>query len=102
VVKKTARAKKARNKKIKRAQAKRVTTLAVEPICTDIKGAMAMTNLGRSSVMEKLRTGAYKAKKSGRRTLILISSIKADLASLPDATFAPPREERRSPAGVIG
>jgi hypothetical protein len=43
---------------------------------------------------DKLRRGIYRAKKSGRRTLIEFASVKAAAEALPTATFAPPR--RRS------
>ena len=45
-------------------------------------------------VEELLRRGVLKAKKSGRRTLVVFESVKAHAASLPDAEFGP---SRRSP-----
>jgi hypothetical protein len=41
-----------------------------------------------------LRQGRYKAKKSGRRTIIIFASVKEDMANLPDAVFAPPRNRK--------
>jgi hypothetical protein len=38
-----------------------------------------------------LREGHYKARKSGRRTLIEFASVKAFMSKLPVATFAKPR-----------
>jgi hypothetical protein len=50
------------------------------------------------TVKQRLRAGEYKAKKSGRRTIVIPSSVRAYFAGLPDAHFAPPRQ--RAP-GVV-
>jgi hypothetical protein len=42
----------------------------------------------------KLRRGVYRAKKSGRRTLIYFASVKEHAETLPDAKFAPPRTRK--------
>ncbi len=41
------------------------------------------------SVKQRLRAGIYRAKKSGKRTLVVPESVKEYAAGLPDATFAP-------------
>jgi hypothetical protein len=38
----------------------------------------------------KTRRGIYRARKSGRRTLIEFASVKAHMAALPAAKFTPP------------
>ena len=48
-------------------------------------------------VKNKLRIGIYEAVKYGRRTLIRFDSIKRHMASLPAATYAPPRRKRATP-----
>jgi hypothetical protein len=45
------------------------------------------------TVKQKLRNGIYKAVKSGRRTLIIPASVRAHFASLPAATYLPPRKK---------
>jgi len=68
----------------------------LEPLLVGIAEAARLTGESEWQVKDKLRRGRYKAKKSGRRTLVWFWSIKADVANLPDATFAPvrPRAKR--------
>ena len=72
-----------------------------EPLLVGIADTARLTGESEWKVKDKLRRGRYLAKKSGRRTLIWFSSIKADLETLPDAVFAPPRHRgSRSPAAA--
>jgi hypothetical protein len=63
----------------------------LEPLLVGIAEAARLTGESAWQVKDKLRQGRYKAKKSGRRTLIWFWSIKDDVQDLPDAKFAPPR-----------
>jgi hypothetical protein len=62
-----------------------------ERLAASIEEVATMTSQSRWSVEEKLRLGHYRAKKSGRRTLVVIDSVKQDFDALPDATFNPSR-----------
>lgn len=46
------------------------------------------------TVKQRLRNGTYRAKKAGRRTLVVPSSVRAYWDSLPEAKFAPPTRVR--------
>jgi hypothetical protein len=70
------------------------TENTLEPLLVSPDEAARLTGESRWSVNAKLRDGRYKAKKSGRRTLIWFWSIKADVQDLPDAKFAPPRARK--------
>ncbi len=65
-----------------------------------ISDVAALTSECEWSVKRKLREGIYRAKKSGRRTLIELASVRGYVASLPEAKFAPPRPRRVSQARV--
>ena len=71
------------------------STADLEPLLISISDAARVTGESQWSVKMKLRSGAYKARKSGRRTLIIFETIKTHTAGLPDAKFAPPRERRQ-------
>jgi len=62
----------------------------LDPVFVSIDEAAAMTSESQWTVKQKLRAGIYRAKKSGRRTLILVASILEHASNLPDAVFAPP------------
>ena len=51
-------------------------------------------------VKQKCRQGRYKAKKSGRRTIVIWSSVEEDFKNLPDAVFAPPRRRHLTEPSV--
>jgi hypothetical protein len=70
----------------------------LEPLGLSIKKTAEVTGESEWQVKAKLRAGRYRAKKSGRRTIIIFSSIKADVEALPDAKFAPPRRRGLPPA----
>jgi hypothetical protein len=63
----------------------------IEPAYGSISDVAAYSGESEWTVKFKLRDGTYRAKKSGRRTLVSWASVKADLNNLPDAKFAPPR-----------
>jgi excisionase family DNA binding protein len=48
--------------------------------------ASALTGIGRTSVREAIGSGHLKAKKHGRRTIILPNDLRVWLNALPDAT----------------
>jgi hypothetical protein len=60
----------------------------VEPLGLSIKTTAAITGESEWQVKEKLRTGTYQAKKSGRRTIVIYQSVKAAFDALPDWTAA--------------
>jgi hypothetical protein len=61
-----------------------------EPLSLSIAKTAELTGESEWTVKQKLRSGVYKAKKSGRRTLISYESIKTAWADLPAAKFSPP------------
>ena len=62
----------------------------MEPKYMSIADVAEFTAESEWTVKNKLRLGKYLAKKSGRRTLVELESVKRDLADLPPAKFAPP------------
>jgi hypothetical protein len=67
-----------------------------EPLGLSIKKTAEITGESPWQVKKKLRNGTYKAKKSGRRTIVIYKSVKAAWANLPDAEYLPPRPRRRA------
>ena len=57
-------------------------------IAHSIDGACEAAGVGRTSIYEAIRAGALKARKLGRRTIILDEDLRAWLASLPLASEA--------------
>jgi excisionase family DNA binding protein len=55
-------------------------------IAHSIDGACEAADLGRTSVYEAIRAGELRARKLGRRTIIMDEDLRAWLASLPLAT----------------
>jgi hypothetical protein len=68
-----------------------VTGGVPEPLSVTIQEAQRLTGESRSSVYNHIASGAYEAKKSGARVLIIYDSIKRRLASLPRAEVKPGR-----------
>lgn len=62
------------------------------PIAATIANVTHQTGLSRSEIYRLLARGKLKAVKSGRSTLVLMDSVIAHLASLPEATFRAPVE----------
>ena len=52
-----------------------------------IPDACHISGLSRSEIYRRLAAGDIRAVKSGSRTLIVMDSLRAHLASLPTATF---------------
>lgn len=51
-----------------------------------ISDACAMAGIGRTKVYEAIATGSLKARKCGKRTIILRDDLRQFLASLPSAS----------------
>lgn len=66
-----------------------------------IREACEVLGIGRTSLYELLRSGALRARKHGKRTLILESDMRSWLEGLPTFTppqaQAPPRRHRSTP-----
>ncbi len=67
----------------------RLRNASLDPLALPIADAVTFSGLSRSEVYRQLATGKLRAVKSGSRTLVLVESIRAYLASLPTATFRP-------------
>ena len=65
----------------------RLQALPQQPLATSIPNACAVTGFSRSVLYRLLASQQISAVKSGRRTLILMDSLRQYLASLPTATF---------------
>ena len=63
----------------------------MEPLAAPIPDACRISGLSRSEIYRRLSAGDIHAIKSGSRTLILMDSLRAHLASLPAATFRAPK-----------
>jgi hypothetical protein len=61
----------------------------VHPISYTVRGAVLASGLSRSRVYELLARGVLKARKDGRKTLVLADSLTAYIGSLP-----PMRQEK--------
>jgi len=59
----------------------------IEPIAAPISDACRLSGLSRSEMYRRLSAGDIQAVKSGSRTLVLVGSLRAHMASLPIATF---------------
>ena len=59
----------------------------IDPIAVPIAEAVTFSGMSRSAVCRELANGNLRAVKSGSRTLVLVESIRAYLASFPAATF---------------
>jgi hypothetical protein len=67
----------------------------LKPLGLSIKETAAITGESVWTVKKKLRDGTYSAKKSGRRTIVVYTSIEAAWNALPDATFQAPTPRKR-------
>lgn len=67
------------------------STWQISPMAVTIHEAVRVSGLSRSELYRRLADGKVLAVKSGARTLILMESLRAHLASLPPATFRPSR-----------
>lgn len=80
-----------RTLRVSRHTTERLAEPALEPIAAAIPRACHISGLSRSEIYRRLAAGDIRAVKSGSRTLILMDSLRAHLASLPPATFRAPR-----------
>jgi hypothetical protein len=60
-----------------------MTNLDKAPLAHDIGDVVRITSFGRTSVFAAIKDGSLKARKFGRRTIILDEDLRAWLASLP-------------------
>jgi hypothetical protein len=67
-----------------------ITTTA--PLAYEIREASRISGLSRSELYRRLAAGDIQAVKNGRRTLILMDSLRTYLASLPPAKFRAPKQ----------
>jgi hypothetical protein len=69
-------------------------TLEALPIAHTIECAMRISTFGRTALYDEMNRGKLKARKLGRRTVILDEDLRRWLASLParesDAVNSPP------------
>jgi hypothetical protein len=65
----------------------------MEAVAAPIPDACRISGLSRSEIYRRLAAGDIHAVKSGSRTLILMESLRAHLASLPLATFRAPKKQ---------
>ena len=54
------------------------------PIALTIAEVCAASRIGRTRIYEAIRAGELRARKHGRRTLVLIDDLRRWLESLPD------------------
>jgi excisionase family DNA binding protein len=57
---------------------------ATEPMAYGVDEAARASAIGRTSIYEAIRSGQLRARKCGRRTVILAPDLGAFLASLPE------------------
>lgn len=53
------------------------------PLSLDIPGAVAASGIGRTKLFEAMKLGKLRARKYGRKTIILVSDLDDFLKSLP-------------------
>jgi hypothetical protein len=68
-----------------------IEAIRTNPMALTIHEAVRISGLSRSELYRRLSDGKVQAVKSGARTLILMDSLRAHLASLPPAKFRAPR-----------
>jgi hypothetical protein len=66
----------------------------LQPLFASIDTIAKFTGESPWTVKHKLRLGYYRARKSGRRTLVEMASVREHLATLPEAKFATPRNAK--------
>jgi hypothetical protein len=64
-----------------------------EALAVSVTEATRITGISRSELYRRLATEQVSAIKSGKRTLILMESLRRHLASLPPATFRSPAKQ---------
>jgi hypothetical protein len=66
------------------------TSVPVEPLTVTIPNASLRTGISRSELYRLMAARKITARKSGKRTLLIWSSLKAHVEALPPATFRSP------------
>jgi hypothetical protein len=72
----------------------------VEPLGLSINDTATVTAESVWTVKQKLRDGTYRAKKAGRRTIVIFASVKAAWETLPEATFMAPKNRAATKRGA--
>ena len=71
------------------------TTPALEPVHVSIPDGCVYLSVSQAELYRLLGRGKIEGVKSGRRTLLKVSSLKAHAASLPAAKIKPPTKRKR-------
>ena len=69
---------------------------AIEPISAPVSEICRITGLSPTEIYRKLVAGDIKGVKCGRRTLVLLDSVRSHIAALPPATFREPAAKSAS------
>ncbi|WP_375143982.1 helix-turn-helix domain-containing protein [Bradyrhizobium sp. Ash2021] len=64
------------------------------PLAYSVPEACLIACAGRTAIYEAIRSGALRAVKRGRRTLVLDDDLRRWVQSLPSITAQPARRER--------
>ncbi len=64
------------------------TTIPADRLAVGIMDAARLAGVGRSTIYQSIKEGGLKARKAGRRTLILKDDLQAWLNSFPPAKAA--------------
>ncbi len=67
------------------------TPAVSDPLAITLSEAMRLSGLSRSELYRRMGNGQIHAVKAGVRTLIVMTSLKAHIASLPTAEFRTPK-----------
>lgn len=70
----------------------------MQPMCMTIAEAVAFSGLSRTKIYEMAAAGILTPRKSGRRTLVLVTELSAALEALPPAAIRCPSISKRSAA----
>jgi hypothetical protein len=60
---------------------------SLEPISASVKNTAALTGESPWSVRNHVRLGHYKAKRDGKKLLIIVASVREYVKNLPDAVL---------------
>jgi excisionase family DNA binding protein len=74
----------------------------LEPVLASINATCECLDLSDTSVYRLIGQGKLKAVKAGIKTLITVQSIKAYVASLPQANIKPPVDRMKDKPGKRG